>query len=98
MGRFNHAAAVAAARKCAVELQQRLLDLTLARVATIGRADDLGRIEMERIRYRVRSLHEFIDDPWRSDSLLRLACDGDRRLVIDAGSSGEPAILWAPDA
>jgi hypothetical protein len=53
---------------------------------------------MERIRYRVRSLHEFIDDPWRSDSLLRLACDGDRRLVIDAGSSGEPAILWAPDA
>ena len=98
MGRFNHAAAVAAARKCAVELQQQLLNLTLARVATIGRADDLGRIEMERIRSRVRSLHEFIDDPWRSDSLLRLACEGDRRLVIEAGLSGEPAILWTPDA
>ena len=81
---FNHRAAIAAAQDKASELHTRAMRLMFAHfIAIVNRS----RVAMaqQRLEIRRRGLEQFIDDPYRADSLPRIGFEKDRRSVLEAG-------------
>ena len=82
---FNHRAAVAAAQNKASELRARATILMFAHLIAVVNRGQVA-VAQRQLKTRRRGLLQFILDPYRADSLVRIASDSDRRTVLEAGT------------
>jgi hypothetical protein len=83
---FNHLAATAAAKEKAAELRARARMVVLAKLTAVANRDEMTK-KQRQLEARRRGLEQFIQDPYRADSLFHIAFERDRRSILEAGRS-----------
>jgi len=89
---FNHLAAVAAARERTAELRARERMLGLAKLTAVANRGEMTR-KQQQLQVRQRGLKQFMDDPYRANSLFHIGFERDRRAMLEAGSSMHGPVL-----
>ena len=85
--RFNHLAAVAAAKERAAQLRARSRMLGLLKLMAVANRDEMRKKQLQ-LQTRQRGLEQFIHDPYPANSLCQIGFERDCRAILEAGSSG----------